>query len=109
MEDARETAEGTREIGAELVLQRRERGRGGRGCLLELSRERGRFVPQRHDLVTIMAGRRLVGCEIEAFPERPHRRTQSGKSDTPAQAVPDGLDDRRDLGEDSSLPLLSRG
>jgi len=107
MEIPLQVPERAREVGAELVLERRERGR----CphLVQLPRERGRLVPQRDDLVTIVAGRRLVGREIEALPERPHRRTQSGKVDALARADCDGLDDRRDLGEDLRLRLLVRG
>src|SRR5439155_17476270 len=77
MEIPLQVPESAREVGADLVLERRERGRGGRPRLVQLPRERGRLVPQRDDLVTIVPGRRLVGRQIEPLPESPHRRKQS--------------------------------
>src|SRR5439155_19629537 len=72
-----EPSECTREVGSELVLQRRKRGRGGRAGAGEPSLERGRSVPQRDGLVGIGTGRGVVDGEIEALTQRTHRRAQS--------------------------------
>src|SRR5205823_213942 len=109
MEIPLQVPESAREVGAELVLERRELGRSGGGHLVQLPRERGRLVPQRDDVVTIVTGRCLVGSEIEALPERPHCREQSRKIDSVARRDGHGRDDRRDLGEYLRLRLLVRG